>query len=465
MIPLFHAFTDATWAWDIALASSADQQAIAARQTRRLAALVAYARDHSPYYRELYRDLPDTVADLGALPPVSKISLMDNFDRWVSDRAVTLESVEAFVSDRSGIGHLYHDRYAVWRSSGTSGHLGLFLHDRDALTVYDRLFMLRAWGPIFARPEAIGFWGHGGRMACITASEDHFAGISSWRRLAHAHPGIEPVMRDFSVMVPLDRLVAELNAWQPAQLVAYPSVLALLAHEQQEGRLQLSPSFAFAGGECLDAQEHDLIEQAFGCVVRDIYACAECDYVAFGCQHRSLHVNADWIIIEPVDETYRPVSAGVASHSCLVTNLANRIQPIIRYDLGDSVTEVAEPCLCGSPLPAIRVEGRRNQALRFRRAGGEEVLILPMAITTVLELINGLRRFQIIQTGEAEIFVGCEFEVGADRRSVCDKVRSGLAAFLAGRGLAHVSIKEEPATLEPDRQSGKFRQVVSRVDR
>jgi len=92
--------------------------------------------------------------------------------------------------------------------------------------------------------------------------------------------------------------------------------------------------------------------------VRSVYACSECDYVAFQCAHRNYHVNADWVILEPVDSEDHPIKAGLASHTVLLTNLANYVQPIIRYELGDSVTLLAECCPCGNQLPAVRIEGR-----------------------------------------------------------------------------------------------------------
>jgi hypothetical protein len=96
-------------------------------------------------------------------------------------------------------------------------------------------------------------------------------------------------------------------------------------------------------------------------------------------------VNADWILLEPVDEHYRAVPRGVPSHTALLTNLANRVQPLIRYDLGDSVTLLDRACECGSPLPSIRVEGRCDDVIALRNASSESVKLLPLAITTVLE--------------------------------------------------------------------------------
>ncbi len=46
----------------------------------------------------------------------------------------------------------------------------------------------------------------------------------------------------------------------------------------------------------------------------------------------------------------------------VLTNLANTVQPLIRYDLGDQVTMQTERCMCGSPLPVIEVQGRQDAA-------------------------------------------------------------------------------------------------------
>jgi hypothetical protein len=53
----------------------------------------------------------------------------------------------------------------------------------------------------------------------------------------------------------------------------------------------------------------------------------------------------------PVDQDYRPVLPGEPSHTVLMTNLANRVQPLIRYDQGDSVTLVVGPTPAHAAAP------------------------------------------------------------------------------------------------------------------
>ena len=74
-----------------------------------------------------------------------------------------------------------------------------------------------------------------------------------------------------------------------------------------------------------------------------------------------------------MDEGYQPVAPGKPSRTVLATSLSNRVQPIIRYDLGDRITMLPDPCACGSPLPSMRVEGRTDEILTFRSQAGEVV--------------------------------------------------------------------------------------------
>jgi len=447
-------------AWDVWSAGAADAPGLASRQATRLRGLVAHARTHAPFYRDLYRSVGANTARLADLPPVGKTDLMPQFDRWLTDRALTYQKAEAFAADRRRIGELLEGRWAVWKTSGTSGEMGLFVHDRVALDVYDALFAGRAGSALAGSPAALRLASHGGRMACILANEDHFAGIASWRHQAETYPWLAPLMRDFSVMTPMPDLIGQLNAWDPGQLVAYPSVLSLLADEQDQGRLHLQPGIVIAGGETLEGAEQARIERVFGARVLNVYACSEADYLAFGCPHGWLHVNQDWMILEPVDRDYRPVDPGAASHTVLLTNLANRVQPVIRYDLHDSVTVKPEPCPCGNPLTAIRVEGRRNEVLRFTARDGGDLKILPLAIGTAIERVAGLRRYQLVQTAADAVAIRYRSKPGADPPSVGRDAVRAVADYLGSQGAPAVSVTASDQPPRPDPVSGKFRAVL-----
>jgi phenylacetate-coenzyme A ligase PaaK-like adenylate-forming protein len=197
--------------------------------------------------------------------------------------------------------------------------------------------------------------------------------------------------------------------------------------------------------------------------VRDNYGCSEFVAIGYDCGHGWLHVHADWVILEPVDENYQPVQPGQTSSSVLLTNLANHVQPIIRYELGDRVTVRPDRCPCGSQLPAIRVEGRTDDILRFATPSGETIPVLPLALWATVKETPGINRFQLIQSSPSRLDVRLEAAVPEERQTVWLTAQQRLLAFLRTQGVVNVSVELLPEGPVRDPRSGKFRHVWSEV--
>lgn len=449
--------------WQIWRAGHSKPPAIARIQQRRLGALLAFARARSPFYAHHYRQLAPAHTALEALPPVTKPMLMADFDGWVTDPAVTRAGIESFVADPALVGHLYLDRYAVYTTSGTSGTPGLFLHDRHTLAVYDLLWPLRGWLPWLGVRRLLAPLRPDFHEVFVVATGAHFGGAATAARLRHRYPWMAGRLPTLSVLQPLPELVRQLNRLQPDALTLYPTLLSLLLQEQRSGRLSIHPLLIVTSGEWLAPVVREEATTVFNCPVRDVYACSEFFYAAFTCAQGWLHANADWLILEPVDANYRPVPPGQPSATVLLTNLANRIQPLIRYDLGDSLTLRPEPCPCGNPLPALRVEGRQDEILTFATAAGSTVRVLPIALATAVETTDGVRRYQLIQTGPAALTIRLETVPGVERSQTWERVEARLREYLASQGLAGVIIEEAAEPPRRDLVSGKFRHVWSEV--
>lgn len=434
---------------------------LARRQQARLAALVAHARDRSRFYQRLYRDLPAEGLVLRDLPTVTKRALMPAFDDWVTDPRVTLAGVQAFVADPALIATPYCGEYFVCTSAGTTGHPGLFVYDRHAVDTYRALSIGRITRDWVGARGMLRMTRRGFRWAAVVGTGGHYAG-AGWMELERRRSRwLSRAYRVFTVRQPLEELVAALNAFEPAIMTAYPSALELLAEEQLAGRLSLRPVFVEIAGESTTPDACARAAAAFGCPIHSVYAASEFLLMAFSCPQGWLHVNSDWAVLEAVDEALRPTPRGEASHTVLLTNLANRVQPIIRYDLGDSVLERPDPCPCGSPLPAIRVVGRRDDVLRLVGSDGRIVSIVPLAISTVVDETPGVRRSQLVQTGPSTIRVRLELAAAADEAAVWPAVAANLSDYLAPQGLANVDIVRASEPPEQSARFGKFRQVIA----
>ncbi|NLF15447.1 MAG: phenylacetate--CoA ligase family protein [Anaerolineaceae bacterium] len=448
--------------WEIYQATRAGKGSLIQKQQQRLESLVAFARERSPFYRRLYQGLPLDRPRLSQLPITTKPLLMGSFDEWATDRAITRVGIHAFLADKTQIGGSYLGRYAVWSTSGTTGTPGIFVHDAFARRVYTMLILARAYPAWFNPGQWPAMLRAGFRYALVIATGDHYASVSNWEYLRQQAGRFASRLLTLSVLDPLPELTERLNRFQPTVVASYPSALSLLAAEQTAGRLNIRPLAMTSVGEWLDPAMRAQIESAFpGSPLFDLYGASEFPYIAFECRHRWLHANLDWVVLEPVDNNQQPVPPGEASNSVLLTNLANRVQPIIRYDLGDSITTKPEACPCGSPLPAFRVAGRTDEILAFQAEGGQTAPIMPMAIAAVAEQVPGVLSYQLIQTGSSQLSVRLEVEEGSAREAVWSAVACDLRAFLTRQGLPSVELQLDPQPPQRNPLTGKMRHVFA----
>lgn len=90
-------------------------------RNRRLAELVSWAKEQSPVYKELYKDVGQNYS-LTDLPPVNKTQLMSQFNQWITDRSLTLSGVEKFMENPDNIGRKFRNKYLVFTTSGSTGN-------------------------------------------------------------------------------------------------------------------------------------------------------------------------------------------------------------------------------------------------------------------------------------------------------------------------------------------------------
>lgn len=445
---------------DAVRSAHAGPQRLARVQRTRLRNLIRHARTASPFYRHHYRQVPSGCDGLSELPVLDKPTLMSNFDDWVTDPDVTLGDLRRdFLAHDECVGRLYLGRYLVMTTSGTTGEPAVLLQDRLSWRVYNILGRTRPQ-PVMRRIDLGELARRGIRTAALFATGGHFGAVALAERVRGISPFLADRTRVFSVLRPIDELVAELNDFQPTLLSGYPSVFVLLAAEQRAGRLRIDPVHILCAGELFTPAMREAVHSAFGCPITQGYAATEVPALAIECTQGFLHVNSDWYVLEPVDSDRRPVPPGVRSDSALVTNLANRVQPIIRYDLGDRVMLQPQPCACGSPFPVVAVEGRTNDLLSFETAEHQSVQILPLALGVVIEETPGVHRFQAIGTGPRDLTIRLDVDDEPLRGDVEREVQSRVREFLRSHHVNDVTIAcaSEPPRQEP--RSGKLRQVL-----
>ncbi len=196
----------------------------------------------------------------------------------------------------------------------------------------------------------------------------------------------------------LEEIVLRLNEFQPEMLVAYASMSGILADEQIAGRLHITPHLVFTSSEVLTEDTRRRVEAAWGHPPFNQYAATETGGLAAECaQGHRLHLFEDLVIVEAVDERNRPVPPGGYGDKLLITVLFHRTQPLIRYELSDSVLISGETCACGRPFALVGgIQGRVEEVLRFPGAHGGEVNVHPVTFHRIMDAAR-VSGWQVIQ--------------------------------------------------------------------
>jgi phenylacetate-coenzyme A ligase PaaK-like adenylate-forming protein len=423
---------------------------IEAHQRRQLRELVAHAQEHSPFHARRLRGVDPASLDprdLSRLPVMTKSQMMDELDDVFTDRRLTRRAVEESLAEAGAEPATPVEGHLALVSGGSSGRRGVFVLDEVAGVQF---FGSLSRG-IVARLEAMGEPPPGGLPIAMVAAASpiHATGVAAPLTDDHGGGGLPFRFLRVPVTQPLPEIVDQLNALRAPALYGYPTMLAQLAREQLAGRLQISPVVVTCTSESLTPDLRSAISAGFGAPVIDSFGSTEGLVGASGPDDEAITFAEDGCIVELVDEQHRPVAPGTPSASVLVTNLSNRVQPLIRYELADSFVQQPEAAAHGH-LRA-RVDGRSDDDFAY-----DGVAIHPLVVRSVLVRSAQVLEYQVRQTATG-IDVSVVTEPAADLGPLAEQLRTALGA--AGLTDPHVTVDPTP-TLDRDAATGKLRRFV-----
>jgi len=368
---------------------------LTSERTRLLRRLLHTASEHSPWHRKRLRGVNVNnfnEADLQSIPPMTKNDLMTHWNEIVTDNRLSLDLVNAHLSQLKTDRYLLDSFHAV-ASGGTSGQRGVF--------VYGWQEWIKLYCAMSRRTPRIHATGIRQRESVEADRTITRASISAEKAthlscaMSQTFSDPENPTRRFPVTLPVEELVARLNSAQPWHLSGYPSMLYLLVHEARNGKLSISPKTIRAYSEPLYPEIRVALEETWGCDVTNLWGCSE-GGIAKSCSFgHGMHISDDLIIVEPVNSDGLPVPAGTPSAKIYLTNLYNETLPLIRYEIGDEITIIDEPCKCGSVFTRIEdVQGRLDEVFVYE--SGQ--YIHPHVLRSILGEYPGIIEYQVSQT-------------------------------------------------------------------
>ena len=180
-------------------------------------------------------------------------------------------------------------------------------------------------------------------------------------------------------------------------LMSQPGYVHRMTLEAPEELKALGLRYILLGGQAWTEEFRGAIESVSGARVLDLYGLTECaSGVASECvERRGLHVGetAHWAeVVDPA--TGAPLAEG-REGELVLTTLARRGMPLVRYRTGDFATLLprAERCPCGLPMRRIsRVRGRVDDMLII----GGDANIWPDEFDRALLSLPGVTDYQVV---------------------------------------------------------------------
>jgi phenylacetate-coenzyme A ligase PaaK-like adenylate-forming protein len=421
------------WARDDLLAYRRDQ----------VRALITHAVTHSPYYREaLGADAAER--PLSDLPSLPKATLMAEFDRIITDPRLRLADLQDHLASPDP-SQSFLSAYRVATTSGTTGRRSIIAFTNEEAA---------AWRAVSARPM----------MRLGIGLQSRFAGLGSpspvhVTRQVLVPPGMP--LSPISAATPIAELVAALNAQQPELLLGAVGIWRALAEEQIAGRLRIAPRAALLSSEALTADVRRRVREAWGIEPVGGYAATEAPSIATGSpQHSELEIAEDVLVLEVVDENGSPVPPGRPGAKVLLTNLINYAQPLIRYELTDSVVESPLPNPAGRPWRClVSVDGRTADIIYLPGQDGATVAVHPSVLGSAVAPIAEIGEYAFVHDARG-LHAQVVLAPGA-AADVPERLRQRLIAAVTSTGAMAPAVDVQPVPALQREPGGKLRLVRS----
>lgn len=402
-------------------------------QLARLKALLRHSNEHIPYYRELFKRIGFNAEQVSCLSDLARLPLLTKAD-------IRAHTEELKADDAKGL--------ARFNTGGSSGEPLIFFigSERVSHDVAAKWRATRWWGVDIGDPEIV-VWG----SPIELGSQDRIKALRDKVLRTRLLPAFEMSASR------LDKFIAEIRATRPKMLFGYPSALTHIAqHAKMRGvRMNdLGIEVAFVTSEALYDHQRKEIGATFGCPVANGYGGRDAGFIAHQCPSGNMHITAEDIIVEIIDANGNLLPAGEPGE-IVVTHLATRDFPFIRYRTGDVGVLDDQPCACGRGLPLIKeIQGRTTDFV----VAQDGTVMHGLALIYILRDLPGMKQFKIIQ----ESLDLTRIQMATDDAFLeesCSTIVTGVRARLGQK----VTVEIERVAEVPEEASGKFRYVVSKL--
>ncbi|WP_054750443.1 phenylacetate--CoA ligase family protein, partial [Ruminiclostridium josui] len=357
------------------------------KREKQIKKIVIYAYYHSEFYRNLYNlhKIDINNFKIQDLPIVTKNDILTYYDKVLTNNEISYEEVCNFVNN--GETSLLKGKYGVFSSGGSSGVRCHIPYDEKGLYTVNALTVLRSGLVKLGLRQRIAFLG----------GVNHTNNTGSLKKNGIFKNQVQ--IETLPLFISEDEVIERLNQFQPSTIAAYSYMIRNLAVQKISGKLRANPSRLRCGGTPFSQNDKQIVKEAFGTLPYENYGASESLLIASDCKiHEGMHINEDCYFVEFLDTKDKSLGDLRLSEGILVTNLYNKIFPLIRYKFDDRIVYSEGKCKCGSSFRKIvTVKGRENDFFVFYSSDKKEHQIHPIEFSNRILKIPSVKEYRLIQ--------------------------------------------------------------------
>jgi phenylacetate-CoA ligase len=311
---------------------------------------VRYAAQHSPFYRERFRQAGldpagvQGITDLAGLPCTEKADLTERNEYFLAvppeeivdvclTSATTGTTPTQLLQTAGDLARLAYNEQQAFGMLGVGPSTTLLVG-----AALDRCFM-----------AGLAYFLGAVRLGARAVRAGAGSEAQHWQTIRATHP--DTIMCVPSLMRRIAEKVIEMGE-DPRE--AGIRRLIGIGESTRDASLALLP----AGQK---------IEELWGATLYSTYASTEIAATFCECrERRGGHLRAELLVVEILNEENRPVAEGELGE-VVVTPLGVQGMPLIRFRTGDISYRMDSPCACGRNTPRLApIVGRKNQMLKYK---------------------------------------------------------------------------------------------------
>ena len=404
-------------------------------QWKRLKEILEYAAENVPYYKDKI---------------LSKRIL--SYENFLHIPLLTKEALR--INKERLINHSYKGRKWTGRTSGSTGLAVEFFMDSNYCS-YDiaSRWRSRRWFGIDIGDKDVAIWGR-----------PVYSEFAKW------WGGVKARLQNMFLISAFDLdeektafYWEKIKKFRPLFLYGYSTAIAHLARfiKEKEGSAKdLGVKAIFATAETLYQSSRGLLKSVFNCPVVIEYGCSEVGGFAYECPEGGLHISAENVFVEFLDEEGQPVKPGEIGE-VTVTSLTNFYMPLIRYRIGDLGIPKSDFCSCGRYLPLMELDTAEVGGTISMSKGRifSSKLFDYINLALMKKNIIGIKQFKVYQKS-SELFL---VEIVKDSKFSDNAVEFFVQKMEEFLG-EDIKVNTEFVPEIPREKTGKLRYFVSEIN-